>query len=368
MTNKVVMVIDSLDRKGGMHKYARRLLDMPHSPFSQIITTDLMPLTYHMLRINILRKYILLVNAIKSARQLIFKINNQKGLVTFVCFGYSTFTLFAICFFLYIYIFKHKCAKSLRLVAAVRNSQVEVKLKSLTSIVKLVYPCLIKKAHFIIVNSNGLKEEFVSSGIQSSRIRIMRNLYDWPDIYNKSLLVDEKFSKKLGKYPDSAKFLYHYRQGNQKRIDFILESYSIFRKNYCINSILCIVGDEIALDSFSSLSNDNILNLGHVENPYQIIRLIDVVLHASNYEGFPNIIAESIGLSRRVVALDCPHGARDIAKFTKLLTLLPFNASSDLFASHMLRAVKLKNSTVEPQYLSHYSMSKLPEVASSAFK
>ena len=52
--------------------------------------------------------------------------------------------------------------------------------------------------------------------------------------------------------------------------------------------------------------------LGQKANPYPYIRHADLLVLASDYEGFGRVIAESLICGTPVVSTDCPSGPRDI--------------------------------------------------------
>ncbi len=52
--------------------------------------------------------------------------------------------------------------------------------------------------------------------------------------------------------------------------------------------------------------------LGQKENPYPYIYHADLLVLASDYEGFGRVIAESLICGTPVVSTDCPSGPRDI--------------------------------------------------------
>ena len=51
---------------------------------------------------------------------------------------------------------------------------------------------------------------------------------------------------------------------------------------------------------------------GHVDNPYAFVAHADVFVSASEFEGFSNVIVESLIAGTAVVASDCPSGPREI--------------------------------------------------------
>ena len=56
----------------------------------------------------------------------------------------------------------------------------------------------------------------------------------------------------------------------------------------------------------------NIVLEGFVDNPYQYIKNADVFVLTSLWEGFGNVIVESLALGTQVVSTDCDSGPNEI--------------------------------------------------------
>ncbi|MDM8542146.1 glycosyltransferase [Desulfococcaceae bacterium HSG9] len=57
---------------------------------------------------------------------------------------------------------------------------------------------------------------------------------------------------------------------------------------------------------------NNIRFLGFVDNPYPYIQKADMLVLSSRYEGFANVLLESLALGTPVIATDCPGGNREV--------------------------------------------------------
>ena len=55
-----------------------------------------------------------------------------------------------------------------------------------------------------------------------------------------------------------------------------------------------------------------IIFVGYLKNPFPVMRSADVLLLTSLYEGFSNVILESLTLNVPVVATDSPGGNKEI--------------------------------------------------------
>ncbi|MFH1416461.1 MAG: glycosyltransferase [Elusimicrobiota bacterium] len=64
-------------------------------------------------------------------------------------------------------------------------------------------------------------------------------------------------------------------------------------------------------------AEENMVNLvlpGYLENPYPYFKNAGCFVLTSEYEGFPNVILESMALEVPVVSVDCPGGIKEIIK------------------------------------------------------
>ncbi|WP_280570374.1 glycosyltransferase [Chromohalobacter sp. 296-RDG] len=98
----------------------------------------------------------------------------------------------------------------------------------------------------------------------------------------------------------------------QKRYDRLLRAY----KASGIAQKLVFVG-EGELENAQALVRElgleeRVIFLGQKSNPYPYIHHADLLVLASDYEGFGRVIAESLICGTPVVSTDCPSGPRDI--------------------------------------------------------
>lgn len=103
---------------------------------------------------------------------------------------------------------------------------------------------------------------------------------------------------------------------------------------------LIFVGDgecRQALEQLASRSEvrHKIDFIGHVANPYPILKSANLFVLSSDYEGFGNVLVEAMAVGTPVVATDCDYGPREILEDGRWGRLVPCRDSAAL-ASAML--------------------------------
>tara|TARA_B110000027_G_C16085699_1_gene285829 strand:- start:417 stop:1475 length:1059 start_codon:yes stop_codon:yes gene_type:complete len=86
---------------------------------------------------------------------------------------------------------------------------------------------------------------------------------------------------------------------------------------------------------YLDLKND-IIFTGYLSNPYPIMKNANVLLSTSLYEGFSNVILESLALNVPVVATDCPGGNKEIISNEKNGFLAKVGNTEDIVDKLML--------------------------------
>ena len=155
-----------------------------------------------------------------------------------------------------------------------------------------------------------LEEDF---NIKSEKIKTIYN----PIMLNE---IKDKCQKEI-KHPffedERAKIIICVgRLAEQKRLDILLRAFSFVRKRD--NSVyLIIVGDGELRKELENLSSELRVNkwtdfVGFQSNPYAWIHKADIFVLSSDFEGFPNVILESMACGTPVISTDCPSGPNEI--------------------------------------------------------
>ena len=66
------------------------------------------------------------------------------------------------------------------------------------------------------------------------------------------------------------------------------------------------------------------------KNPYPYLRLANLFILTSNFEGLPNVLLEAMQLKKYIISTNCPTGPREILKNGKLGSLAPIGDVSSL--------------------------------------
>ncbi|OMF54084.1 hypothetical protein BK141_29325 [Paenibacillus sp. FSL R5-0765] len=149
--------------------------------------------------------------------------------------------------------------------------------------------------------------------------------------------------------------LYNY----QKRVDLIINALSQIQGDWH----LTIIGEGKNYPDLIELAeqkeiNDKISWLGWKDDPWSCIREVDVLLLASNYEGFGLVLAEALSRGITVVSSDCPSGPTDIVRNGENGWLFPSGdeeALVDILDGIINKSLKLPESEICSQSVERFS-------------
>jgi len=175
----------------------------------------------------------------------------------------------------------------------------------------LIFKLLLKSANKIIVNSLDFKKELDKKfGVNSVCIY---NPFD-----SRKVL---KLSKKKIRFKffqndkKSLKIINVARFTDQKDHLTLLKSFKIIKEK--IPFKLLIIGRGANRDKMISYINNNNLKkniriLDFQKNPIKFMKLAEVFILSSTFEGLPNVLLEALYLKKFVISSDCPTGPREI--------------------------------------------------------
>lgn len=170
---------------------------------------------------------------------------------------------------------------------------------------------LLRRPSFIVAPSEGVEDDIVRNfKIDQQRIKLIYNGIDINHIRSlaaERLDVDTRYAGKI--------ILTACRLNAQKDFSTLLNAFKEVREK--IESKLLIVGDgELRGKIMGHAAEINIgkdvVITGFQQNPYKFIKSADVFVLSSFFEGFGNVIVETMALGVPVVATDCPSGPAEI--------------------------------------------------------
>lgn len=201
----------------------------------------------------------------------------------------------------------------------------------------IVYPLiktLLKSTDFIVAQSEGMHQDLITNfNINSKRIIT---------IPNPALLLDNNLSDKIS-IRKKNELVFIGRLVNQKGLNLLFEALSIALKS--VDDIhLSILGEGPELDTLKKMAEDlrlteSISFIGFSADVSSYIIKAKATVLTSYYEGFPNVLVESIALGTPVVSFDCPSGPRDIIVSNVNGILVPY-LDVKLFAEAIVNILK----------------------------
>jgi len=175
-------------------------------------------------------------------------------------------------------------------------------------VVDPIMKVLLRRIPNIICQSSGMYSDIVDNYyVPMSKLHLIGNPIDT------SVLPTEK-PKSIGE--DIKYILYVGRLKPQKSLDFALRAFYLVQKD--MPSLhFYIIGSGESAKELSSLAielgiKDKVIFLGLKDNVRDFYKNAELTVLSSLYEGFPNVLLESIALGTPVVSFDSPSGPKDI--------------------------------------------------------
>ncbi len=167
---------------------------------------------------------------------------------------------------------------------------------------------VMSNAHKIIAQSNGMREDLIKSfKIEKSKIAT---------IYNPAINILANNNSVIEKTNIENEFLFVGRLSPQKGLVNLLKAFKLaYEKNS--NIYLTLVGEgtenEMLKKMVVNLGLSSVVSFeGYQENTLSYFKRVKATLLTSFFEGFPNVLVESIALGTPVIAFNCPSGPEDI--------------------------------------------------------
>jgi glycosyltransferase involved in cell wall biosynthesis len=154
--------------------------------------------------------------------------------------------------------------------------------------------------------SKGVEMDLKNHGLN------IKSQYIYNPIFSEEIV---NLSKTQLSKSDKKVFIAIGRMVPQKNFSLLLDAFYLVNKE--INSELIILGDGPLLNVLTKKINDLNLNesvilKGFVSNPFKYIKVADVFVLSSLWEGFGNVIVEALSLGTQVVSTNCNSGPAEI--------------------------------------------------------
>ena len=180
---------------------------------------------------------------------------------------------------------------------------------SKNTIKQVIFNFFLKKADCIITNSIDFKKELDNKFKVKSKLIL--NPFDIKKIIK---LSKEKIKLNFFK-KNYLKIVNVARLTDQKDHITLVKAIKIAVKKRKIQ--LIIVGRGVfysIIKKYISENNleDNILMIGYQKNPFKFMRLCDIFVLSSVFEGHPNVLVEAQVLKKYIISTDCPTGPNEI--------------------------------------------------------
>nr|AXY99962.1 gt3 [Proteus penneri] len=172
-------------------------------------------------------------------------------------------------------------------------------------IIKILVIYGLNSSKKIISQSNGMKNDLLNFIISPEKIVTINN-----PINNKYTYMQEKREKREKK---EKYILYVGRLSEQKGLEYLLHAFKKVKNEYT----LLIIGNGEKLNELKELSinlkiDERVKFLGQKNDITSFYINASLTVLSSIYEGFPNVLLESIACGTPVVSFDCPSGPSEI--------------------------------------------------------
>tara|TARA_B100001027_G_scaffold170545_1_gene122040 strand:+ start:282 stop:1394 length:1113 start_codon:yes stop_codon:yes gene_type:complete len=202
----------------------------------------------------------------------------------------------------------------------------------------IIFNFFLKRADEIIVNSIDFKNE-LDKKFNLKSILIL-NPFNFKEIKRKS---KEKFKFSFFK-KNYLRVLNVARLTDQKDHLTLLKAINLAKKSRKIQ--LVIIGKGVFKNRLLDYIDKNDLSrfvklVNYQENPFKFMRLCDVFVLSSIFEGHPNVLVEALSLKKYVISSDCPTGPKEIlgnGKYGSLFKLQDYKQLAKILINFKLNS------------------------------
>jgi glycosyltransferase involved in cell wall biosynthesis len=167
----------------------------------------------------------------------------------------------------------------------------------------------LRRCDRVVAVSYSIRDELVDGGVAAAKIAVIQNAVDLDELEARSRMPCTLAASLVG---EGARAAVHTavvgsvgRLSPVKNHRLLLEAARLVLRERPATFVF--VGDGPERAALERAAGDlgiagSVVFAGWVENPYPILRILDVVALTSNSEGFPVVLAEAMGLERPIVA------------------------------------------------------------------
>jgi N-acetylgalactosamine-N,N'-diacetylbacillosaminyl-diphospho-undecaprenol 4-alpha-N-acetylgalactosaminyltransferase len=179
---------------------------------------------------------------------------------------------------------------------------------------KLFRRLIVSKIDKILIVSEGIRDSLINQGVSNTKIRKINNFINIKRIKKKSkeCLNDFQFCDKNFYICTISRF------AKTKALDLLLRSFARLKTKDKYDNVKLVIlgGNGTEKNEITRLIRKNQIKdvsmLGFKLNPYKYLKMCDLFVLASYFEGFPLSILEAMVLGCPVVSTDTITGPREI--------------------------------------------------------
>jgi glycosyltransferase involved in cell wall biosynthesis len=218
---------------------------------------------------------------------------------------------------------------------------------------KIIFKKILSFADNIIVNSKDFKKELDTKFHTNSKL--IYNPLNVKEIKQKS---KNKINFDFFNESNSLKIINIARFTEQKDHITLLKSFNLVNKK--IKSKLLIIGygsNHNKIKNYIKKNNlgNNVKILNFQKNPYKYLRLADIFILTSKFEGLPNVLLEALTLKKYIISTDCPTGPKEILNKGEYGTLVKIGDYKKIF-KHIIFYKKNKNYLIKKSMKGYKSL------------
>ncbi len=230
---------------------------------------------------------------------------------------------------------------------------------------KVLMPLIYPRADMVITVSEGLRAQMADAfGVPPSRLQCIYNMYDVEGLQRRSAA---EIPRAWGWLGDRPLVVSHGRLHVAKGYRGLISAFAKLPRQ---SARLLLIGDGplrpeleqqcaalgLSHSGDERTANADVVFAGYQADPMPWLRRATVFALSSEYEGFPNALAEAMSLGIAVVSTDCPTGPREIlapgtgnarplrdvewADFGALLPRITDDASARVWADTLFRLIQ----------------------------